>query len=252
MIKKWPSSKRMILSPILPPHENEVKFLFEIKGDSSLLFGNDQFYKIDPDAGTFVPNYKLIGFTAKNLFKNSKPQSVRYIHLIKRNDSIKVILNDMVTELPDIPLFLACEDCLRPSVIAVCLGGGITFYDLLNAYKWIYSAGINQVLLITDNKRLVEFYYQKDNIQINDSLMMEFFLSESIPPPPPRPIGKMPQQMIVQIADKKDFTKLPIIKDSGHYLIEVDVGIPIFDYLKLNELIGDRENLSKEIKCLNR
>lgn len=226
---------------------SKLKVNYNIEADSIQFFGKGKFFKTSPEELTSIPNYNLIGYKTDQILKDDIITSS--IHLIKMNDSVKVILNDKATDLKDIEHFLACEDCHYHPYLNLYIGENIEFRDLLSAYKWIAVAGISQVTLITDNSGFQEFYIEKDYINIDDSLMEEFFEEEGMRPFP-APKTRNTTGIILTIKDSNDFGKLNTIEDSSEYLVLVDHQISILNYLELNQRIKGKQNIEKTIKRL--
>jgi hypothetical protein len=229
-------------------NEDKLKVNFKIESDSVLSFGKGKFFKTTSEEFTSVPTYNLIGYKTDQILKNDITAS--NIHLIKINDTAKVILNDVTTELKDIEQFLACEDCSLSISTNLYIGRNVEFHDLLSAYKWIAAGGVRQVNLVTANTGFDDFYIEKDSINIHDLLIEELFEKEALRPFPPTQKTRNISQIILTIKDSDDLRKLNTIEDSSEYLIQVDPHISIMDYLELNQRIMDKQNIVKEIKRL--
>ena len=221
------------------------KMDFSIYSDSMIFLGAGKFYKIPNDFLNIVKPYDLIEFKTNEILIDNAYSSV--IHLVKNGGQVQVILNDVTTDLENIPDFLVTSHGSPPPLI-LYLGKGLEFKELVEAYMWIKVAWINRVTLVTGNDAFDKFYIVKDYISIDDSLMDVFLKKENIPPFPPSPIEITEiKRNIIKIDNQADFEKLLTINDSTEYLIQVDNQFDLFGYLELIGKIKGKKNIKKVI-----
>ena len=229
---------------------NKLKVKFQNISDSSIVFDKVKFRRFPSEYSTFVQSYDLVNIkTTKILLEDS---NVPVIHLIKVHKKIKVILNDVTSDLNDIPNFLDCNSCAQSSLY-LYIGKGIEFGDLVEAYKWVQLSGINHVFLIIGNKTYEKFYTLEDYININESLMNEFIKQIKTSSLTPRlPKIDFGGRVAIRINNSDDFSKLMTIKDSSDYLILIGSQIELVKYFELIERTKNRMNVKREITAYNK
>ncbi len=230
-------------------NESIQKLEFSFHSDSVISIGAGKFYKFSNDLRNNVKPYELIDYKTDEILIDSPYSSI--IHLVKIDGEVKVILNDITTDLENIPEFLVTSHGTPPSLL-LYLGKGLEFNDLIEAYMWIKISNTHKVTLVTGNDCFDEFYIVKDFIPIDDSLMEEFLKNENIPPFPPLPVDNSEtKRQIIRIKNQTDFEKLLNKNDSSRYLIQVDNQLDLLDYLKLTEKLRGKKNIMKVITAYN-
>ncbi len=149
----------------------------EIYTDSTICFSDANFFKIPLGFESILHPYDLLGYKTGKTISDTSYDYV--IHLIKFKSKPQVILNDITTNLDDIPDFLNSGHA--PNQLNLYLGYGIELNDLLEAYKWIRIAGIKVVVLVTGNESFYRFYIVNDYISLDDSLFNSFLNEEDFP-----------------------------------------------------------------------
>ncbi len=225
------------------------KLEFNFHSDSIIYIGTGKFYEFPNDFQSVVKPYELIDYKTDEILIDSSYSSI--IHLVKIGGQVKVILNDITTDLENIPDFLeTSHGTLSPLILY--LGKGLEFSDLVEAYSWIELSNIHKVTLVTGNECFDKFYIVKDFISIDNSLIEEFFKKENIPPLPPPPVDSTGiERQVIGIRNQTDFGKLLNIKDSTKYLILVDSQLDLLEYLEILGKIRGQKNIKKVITAYN-
>ena len=150
-----------------------------IKKSGNLVLGDGSYYK--NDSGHFDPSqqYDLIDLETDEVLNPNA--NMLFIHLMKMNDSLQVRLNDVIKDLSQIPDYINRGHSSANQPLALFVGEGVKFNDLVEVYKWLQISGLNEVTLITGHKMLAEFYIQKDQISINQQALDSFIRFKNIP-----------------------------------------------------------------------
>tara|TARA_A100000171_G_C2125075_1_gene143007 strand:+ start:1066 stop:1977 length:912 start_codon:yes stop_codon:yes gene_type:complete len=217
-----------------------------IKKSGLLVLGNSSFYK--NDFRHFDPNlqYDLINFETDELLNLNA--SMIIIHLMKMNNKPQVRLNDVIKDLANIPEYINQGHRISNQPLALFVGKGVTYNDLLEVYKWLQISGLKEVTLITGYKGLAEFYIQQDQIRINQQSIDSFISLKNIPPVPQKTENKDQDGSVIEIQNSIDLERLQKLIHSQKYLIKIHERIDLLDYLKLSKIIEQNPNLQKEIK----
>lgn len=216
--------------------------------DSLLFFDNEEFFRVSSDYFSEIHTYQLLGFETNKTLDDSSYDSV--IHLIKKDDQAKVLLNDAISEFKDIPDFL-CGEYRKPPTLLLYIGKGISFKDLIGAYFWILTSQYQKVTLVLANRGYEAFFIQKDYFRIEDSLMNEFRKINNLPPFP-----QLSSELIVRpknvitIENSNHISKLESLSDSIDFVVAVDTDLDLISYLKVNEILQEKRNIKKVIKRL--
>ncbi len=217
-----------------------------IKKSGNLILGNGSFYK--NDSGHFDPSlqYDLIDLETDEVLNPNA--NMLFIHLMKINDSLQVRLNDVIADQGSIPAYINRGHSSANQPLALFVGEGVTFNDLVEVYKWLQISGLSEITLITGHKMLAEFYIQKDQISINQQALDSFISLKNIPPAPQKPKSNEQDRSVIEIQNSIDLEQLEKLVDSQKYLIRIDERIDLLDYLKLCEIIKHNPNIKKEIR----
>ena len=216
-----------------------------IKKSGNLILGDESYYK--NDSRHFDPSlqYDLIDLKTDEVLNPNV--NMLFIHLMKTNNKPHVRLNDVIKNLADIPQYINQGHGISNQPLAIFVGEGVTFNDLVEAYKWLQISGLKEVTLITGYKGLAEFYIQKDQIRINQQALDSFIGLKNIPPAPQKPKSNEQDRSVIEIQNSIDLEQLEKLVDSKKYLIRIDERIDLLEYLKLCEIIKHNPNLQKEI-----
>jgi len=229
--------------------ESIRKLQFSFHSDSIISIGTSKFHKFPNDFRDNVKPYELIDYKTDEVLIDSSNSSI--IHLVKIDGEVKVILNDISTDLENIPEFLETSHGTPPPLI-LYLGKGLEFNDLVEAYLRIELSITHKVTLVTGNDCFDEFYIVKDYLSVHDSLMEDFLNKENIPPSPPLPVdNKEKERRIIVFKNRADFDKILNTNDSTKYLVQVDSHIDLLDYLELTEKLRGKKNIMKVITAYN-
>jgi hypothetical protein len=221
------------------------KLYFDSKSDSVIFIGDGKFMKISDDYEIQSKPYELIGYITNELLIDSSFSNI--IHLVKNSGEVKVILNDVTTELEIIEEFLAPNHDTPPPLI-LYLGKGLDFNDLIKAYMWIRRSNTHVVTLVTGNDSFDTFYTIKDTIGLDDSLTAYFSKTENIPHAPPQPVELSDtKRHIIEIKNLKDLEKLENLTETTKYLIHIDNRLDLLAYFELIEKIKGKKNVKKVI-----
>ena len=225
--------------------KKDIKRVYFKKYSDSIIFDSENYYKSDEFSPENKP-YALINYHSKEIFTYEYSS---IIHLVKVKNEAKVILNDRTVKLDKIPSFLSsCNNGKPEPPVTLYIGKGITFKELMETYIWIKASGVNKAILVTKNESFQRFYSIKDDINISESLMNDFFKKLNIPPPPPNyHLTKGNKRKIIKIANQTEFEQLPNKNDSTQYLLKVSNKINLIEYLKLTDKIQNNKNIKKEI-----
>lgn len=179
----------------------------------------------------------LLGEKTSKLWNGNTNSPI--LHLIKYQNKAKVILNNTVSELHDIPSFLSNE---KDSTIIIYLGKDISLLDLSCAYIWINMSKPHHTKLITANIGIEKFYMCNDVVCIDSSLKQRLMTNNNIPPSPNQVI--LPEKTI-HIINANDISKLDSIDESINYTLKISHQIDINDYIKLTQITNDKQNIVK-------
>jgi len=226
-------------------NESIRKLEFSFHSDSIIYLGTSKFHKFPNDSQNDVKPYELIDYKADEILIDSFYSSI--IHLVKIDGQAKVILNDITTDLKNIPDFLESSHGISPSLI-VYLGKGLEFSDLIEAYMWIERSNKYKVTLVTGNDRFDMFYIVNDFISVDNFLKEVFLKKEKLKPLPPHPgdSDKLESQ-IIEIRNQVDIEKLFNTNDSTNYLIQIDSQLDLLQYLEILEILRGKKNIKKLI-----
>ncbi len=225
------------------------KIDFNVYSDSIISLGVGKFNKIHDDFLSSVQPYNLIDYKTNEILTDNEYLNV--IHLVKNKGRVQVILNDVITNLENIPDFLESSHSSPPPLL-LYLGKGIEFKDLIEAYMWIKVSWTHFVFLVTGNDSFDKFYIIKDYISIDDSLMNSFLMKENIPPFPPSSVENIElKSHIIEISNQANFEKLLNINDSTESLIKIGNQIDIIGYFELIKMIEGKKNIKKVITAYN-
>ena len=218
------------------------KVHIDIISDSIIKFDNENYYQIEEEEFTTMFYYELFGFiTDKYLMPNL---NTTVLHLIKVNNKPKVILNDAISDLNNIPFFLSGGHSPDPPSLLLYISKGVSFEDLVAVYSWLLISDVQNTTLVLANDGIDKFFTLTDEIRISDSLINEFIFKNNIPPVPPiqDPIDNRQWTVLRYENHKKQ-----LLNDSINYLLKIDSRINLLDYLKLKELVEGEKNLKIEI-----
>jgi len=159
--------------------QNVSRFPFSVESDSILFFNKQRFIKLSSDAEFKPQAFNLLGWNSGKLFEPKA--KVPVIGLVKIDGNLKVMLNNRIAELNQLPTFLETTG-RQPPFIYVYLGEGVYFKDLVELYCWLNSISIIKVELITHNDSFKEFYSITDYFDIGLSLQYQFRTKHNILP----------------------------------------------------------------------
>lgn len=231
-------------------NDNIRKLKFSFCSDSKISIGNCKFYKFPNDFENNVKPYEMIGYKTDEILIQRSFSNI--IHLVKIDGQVKVILNDMTTDLEKIPDFLETNHG-TPLPLILYLGKGLEFKDLVKAYLWIKLSNTHKVTLVTGNESFDKFYVLKDFIQIKDSLLENFYNRENIKHLSTYPIDNQNKdRTIIEINNKTDIEKLINLNDSTKYLIQVGNKLELIGYLELITKIRGKKNFKKIITAYDK
>lgn len=240
--------KRQDSLDIMFSNSTKVRLSFDMTSDSIIKISNETFYRVRKDDFSEVKNYELLGFVTEKTLEDNPNTTV--IHLVKVNNSPKVILNTVVTDLNHIHSFLT-DGHGEPPPILIYIGKGIKLDDLIEAYNWVFISGIRKVTLVLAHNGLSDYFILNDKIELSDSLIEEFAQVNRIPPlPPTSNPSETFKRIQISIEDSTQFSKLNFLNDSSFYHIDIDRHIGFLEYLKLKKLIEGKQNIKTEIKRL--
>lgn len=225
------------------------------KIDSLLTLDDTKYWKrYDSLERTTTKKFNFINIKSKNKIHLNKFNSINYLlKVIKNNNNeLKVILNDSITDIDQIPYFLisACipNDSYKP-IVDLFVGKNISLSDLKEVYIFFYASNCKSIRLVTHyDFPSRSFYYCNENITLfRDDISM-------FPPPPPvygdfyrKDFIKKFKPKRIQVSSINDFHKLSGIVSDTMYLISINVNLPMKDYFCLTQLInGIRKN--KKVK----
>ncbi|AUC14684.1 hypothetical protein BTO06_05805 [Tenacibaculum sp. SZ-18] len=221
--------------------------------DSSLLLNNYTYFKLSYNVNEVYEKIDFINIKSKKLVHSDSIDhysSISFKLFKNEENELKVILNDKITTIEDIPLFLNSTTCsggkpvhYRPYLI---LGQNLTTKDLSKIFPYLDAMNHNVITLVTQydfQNRLFHFY------DIRIELFKEQLLKNG---PPPREsditrtdyINEFKPEIVV-IKSKDHFAKLDTLKTDLNYLISIDLDLSIEDYLHLNQKINSTRKKQK-------
>lgn len=218
-------------------------YSFFTLNDSTINFADREYFRTSKEYFSKTQSYELLGWQSEKIFK-PKTNSTR-IHLIKDNNSTKVILNDITTDLKYLPEFLSWGHGQKPTIY-LYLGKGIDLIDLLDAYCWFKYSGYLKVELVTSNISFEKFYSLQDYVNVDDSAFLKFLDKNSLPPPPPLPESN--DEIIDVFIDTVAAFNYEEQSDTGKYRYNFSTQLDINQYLELTEKLNKKEN--KKLKRL--
>ncbi len=222
---------------IASKHRIKKSYSFEILSDNRILFADRQYLRTKKHYFTKSPSYDLLGWITDQTFHPKINSNT--IHLIKDGNTTKVTLNDVTTNLKNLPKFLRWGHGQLPTIY-LYIGKGIELKDLLNAYCWIKYSGYSKVELVTSNISFEQFYSLQDYTDIDDSLFTEFLTKNSLPPLPSQPKSDEKIYDIV-VCSKKDFHVKPK-SDTLTSRYNFPMQLDLKTYLTLTEKINKSEH----------
>uniref|UniRef100_UPI0040497CF4 hypothetical protein n=1 Tax=Flavobacterium sp. TaxID=239 RepID=UPI0040497CF4 len=239
-IFKQTASYRKTQECIYIKFENEVeaKYPYAIESYSVIFFSSRRFLRISGDFFTKSNQYNLIGYKSTKEF--IPEGNLVVLHLIKENGLAKVILNDQISALEDLPKFFDASEH-RFEKIIIYVAQNIQLKDLIEVYCWINHFGYTKVELITANQTFEKFYSIDDSINLNDSIIAEFERNTKNLPPLPKQKIDLNIVKDIYVNSIKELKQLKI-SDSILYRINISNQIDIMEYLELIEFINNKNN----------
>jgi len=220
------------------------RYSLEILSDSSLRFEDRNYFRTSKGYFSKTQSYELLGWSSKNKFNPHENSTT--IHLIKdENDSTKVILNGITSNLKELPMFLRGGHGQKPKIY-LFLGKGIELKDLSDAYCWIKYSGYRKAELVTGNVSFERFYSLRDYVDVDESTFIKFREKNSLPPPPPFSESKHEiKDVFVNAMADLNFEEQT---DSVKYRYNFSTQLDIIQYFELTQKLNDNKN--KKLKRL--
>lgn len=208
---------------------------FQVLSDTSLVFGQHNYYKIPEKFMSTIPSYQLFGYKTKN--KLDMKLSTDIIHLTHLNGQPKLILNDSYADIKEIEGFLSGGH-ISPinHLLYLYIGKNTTFKDLIKTYSHLQVLGIKNIRLVTDNDTFKQFYGINDRINL-DLTLLKSNLGRSYPPFPRKPLQSSLTDSLY-INNIHDFKLLDELNPSTPHLVLVSSELPLEDYFRLTELLN--------------
>ena len=174
----------------------------------------------------------------KTIQLDSLNNTTNFIELSKLDEkTTQLTLNNKKADISFIPSFLlSCKIPNQYKKPFILLGKGITLKELTQLYSTFHSVNFPLISVISkyDFKSRSFHYYD-----IRIELFTEELLKNG---PPPREFDISRKDYlakynpeIITIKSKQGFTKLNSIKPNSHYLVSINLDLPIEDFLNLNQ-----------------
>ncbi len=233
---------------------SKVKIKYN-KKDSLLTFNDSKYWKRYDSVNTrTTKKFNFINVKSKDTIRLNDFRGINYfIKIIKNeNDRLKVVLNDRITGIDEIPSFLVnCnngEQNYYPK-INFFISKNVSLLNLKEIYPILHAYNHKSVRLISyyDFSHRTFHYYKPDIHVFREDL------SKMQPPPPPpasddfyrKDFIKKFNPKLLSIKSKKDFNKLEKIIPNTQYLISIDINTPIKDYLYLIQKLNSIKKAKK-------
>lgn len=230
-------------------NESIRKLEFSFHSDSIISISTSKFYKFPNDFRNNVKPYELIDYKTDEILIDSSYSII--IHLVKIDGEVKVILNDIMTDLEKIQDFLETSSGTSPPLV-IYTGKGLGLNDLVEAYMWIGRSNTHKVTLVTGNECFDKFYIVNDFISVNNSLLEDLLKKKKLKPLPTLPVDfDNLEAQVIEIRNQTDFQKLFNTNDSTNYFVRVDIQLDLLEYLEVLEILKGKENIKKEITAYN-
>ncbi|MFY7672479.1 hypothetical protein ACOSP6_15465 [Tenacibaculum sp. MEBiC06402] len=230
-------------------------FKYEPK-DSTLTFNKSKYFKSPLSVVGIDKNFNFINIQSRSTIHSDSLNINSSIFKAIRNEKneLQVVLNGKTATIEDIPLFLNSTTCsggkpvhYRPYLI---LGQNLTTKDLSKIFPYLDAMNHYVITLVTQYdfpNRLFHFY----------DIRIELFKEQLVkngPPPRESDISRKDylakyNPEIITIKSKQDFKKLNAVKPNSHYLVSIDLDLPIENYLHLTQKLNSiRKNKKTRIR----
>lgn len=220
-------------------NKDTLDIAFEFISDSLLLLDGVKFNRRPVDTRYKSINYDLLGYRTSDTLDSKFNFDV--IKLIQTENGCRFLVEDQIMSLEYLWEYLYTHE--GPQMVALFIGKGVGFKDIIEAYFWIQKSGCNKVKLVTGNKTFESFYTLSDKIWIDEEIIKDFNITKSLPPHSTYDlrsfISQVNSEQLWYVYNTNDLAKFTELDKEKVAIVLVNENIDLQSYFKVLELLKD-------------